>query len=93
MPDLEEVFQEVNDEVSFLGVSLDYTRERWTNVVAETGVTYQTGWDENFTIFETLGLFAMPTTLFVGQDGIVVEQWNGILSGDLLRDLINENLL
>jgi thiol-disulfide isomerase/thioredoxin len=93
MPEFEEVFQEVKDDVNFIGISRDDTAGPSLELIAETGVSYPTGWDQDGSIFPTLGLFAMPSTLFVDQDGVVIDQWSGILSGEGLREMIEEHLL
>ena len=55
-------------------------------------MTYAAGWDKDDTLFPTLGLFAMPTTLFVDPDGTIVATWAGILTADSLRDMSEDEL-
>ena len=93
MPEFEEVFQDVRDDVNFLGISRDDTAGPSIDLIDETGVTYAIGWDDEASLFPDLGLFAMPSTLFVDTNGAVVDQWGGILSADGLRELIEESLL
>lgn len=93
MPEFQEVFEEVGTEVGFLGISRDDIPGPSLALIDETGVQYPIGWDEQGELFPDLGLFAMPSTLFVNADGVIVEQWGGILSGSDLREMIEENLV
>ena len=93
MPEFEEVFQEFAGEVGFLGISRDPTPQASIDLIAETGVTYAAGWDKDDTLFPTLRLFAMPTTLFVNPDGTIVATWAGVLTADSLREMIEDELL
>lgn len=85
MPEFQQVFSEFEDRVGFLGISRDDTPDAALDLIAETGVTYPTGWDEDGALFPELGLFAMPTTLFLDADGVIVDEWAGLLAGDALR--------
>ena len=93
LPEFESVYQELKDEVNFIGISRDDSAEQSLELLAETGVTYPSGWDKDGSLFSELPLLGMPSTLMVDRDGVVVEQWSGVLTTEGLRDLITEHLL
>ena len=93
LPEFESVYQELKDEVNFIGISRDDSAEPSLELLAETGVTYPSGWDKDGSVFLELPLLGMPSTLMVDRDGEVVEQWAGKLTAEGLRDLITEHLL
>lgn len=93
LPDFEAVYQEFKDRVNFIGISRDSSADPSLELLADTGVSFPTGWDNNDSLFEELRLFTMPATLFVNRDGFVVEQWSGVLTKEDLRELIMERLL
>ncbi len=93
LPEFESVYQEVSDEVNFIGISRDDSPGESLQLLADTGVTYPSGWDSDGSLFPELGLLGMPSTLIVDSDGVVAEQWSGVLTAEDLRDLITEHLL
>ena len=93
LPDFEAVYGDLAQHVNFLGISRDSYAEQALGLLAETGVSFPTGWDQDGTLFAEFGLFSMPSTLFVDTNGSVVEQWSGVLSAERLRALITEHLL
>lgn len=93
LPDFESVYQEVSDEVNFIGISRDDSPAESLELLADTGVTFRSGWDPDGSLFGDLGLLSMPSTLLVERDGVVAEQWSGVLTAEDLSGLITEHLL
>lgn len=93
LPEFESVYQDVSEQVNFIGISRDEFPEESLELLAETGVTYPSGWDSEGSLFADLGLLGMPSTLLVDSDGLVVEQWSGVLTAEGLHGLITEHLL
>lgn len=93
MPDFEDVFQDVQDEVNFIGISLDQRPEDALDLIDATGVTYDIGWDPSEELFAHFRGFSYPTTVFVDAEGNVARVWSGVLNQDSLRDLIDEEIL
>lgn len=93
MPDFDSVFQSRDGEVAFVGISEDPRAEDSVELVAETGITYPTGWDPDGTIIASFNSFAMPTTVFVTADGQIAHMFSGALSAEGLDGLIDEHLL
>lgn len=88
MPDFEDVFQEVGDDVAFLGLSLQEPVERAEELVESTGVTYDVGSDTDGSAFAFFGGTGMPTTVFIDHTGAVVDIHSGALTADQLRSRI-----
>jgi thiol-disulfide isomerase/thioredoxin len=93
MPDFETVSQELAGQVNFVGMSIDQASGDALQLVEDTGVTYDIGWDPSEEIFNHFRPFAMPTTVFVNADGTIARVWSGALDGDALRDKISEEIL
>lgn len=92
MPDLERVHLDVADEVRFVGLNTQDSRQQAETLVARTGVTYDLGLDPDGTLFSDFEVVAMPTTFFVDAAGAIVHRHAGLLTEQQLRDLIAEHL-
>lgn len=93
LPDFETVHQDFAGQVNFLGLATQDRIENARLLVADTGITYPVGNDQNgnvFSIFEGLG---MPTTVFLDADGTVTRVHTGVLDVESLTDAINSDLL
>ena len=64
----------------------------WRSFVAETEITFETVFQPNTEIFTALGAQGMPSTALVSADGRVRHLHTGILTDDLLNELIDEHL-
>ena len=92
MPEFQEVFNGLNGEVAFLGLSQDQTPEDALALVERTGVTYDVGWDLDLEVYGATESIAMPTTAFVSPSGELLDTFAGILDAESLAELI-ENVL
>jgi len=92
MPAFEQVFQEVEGRVDFVGVAVSDRAADARRIVEETGVTYRWARDERGDVANAARVTQMPATMFVGSDGEVVAVHSGSLDADQLRDLIDEHL-
>jgi cytochrome c biogenesis protein CcmG/thiol:disulfide interchange protein DsbE len=88
MPDLEKVFQDVKDDVQFLGVNQSDQKGAAERLAAETGVTYPLASDPNGEVFRAFGGAGMPTTVFIDPDGNVVDVVTGQFTENSLREKI-----
>lgn len=84
MPDFEQVHQQLGDDVRFIGLAVNDRADDAAALVAETGVSYEWGFDVDAKIFEALEALVMPTTVFVNPSGEIVEVHAGILTADAL---------
>jgi len=91
MPDFDEVAQ-ARDDVRIVGMSQDVREEDATELIAETEITYDTGWDPEGDLFARFGAFAMPTTVFITAEGQVAEVFSGALDAEALDEMIDEHL-
>ncbi len=90
MPDFEAVHQQLGDSVAIVGLSIDADARDALELIDQTGITYDTGWDPRTTAYIEFGGFAMPTTVFIDSSGEVVEVFSGGLNVDALLDKIDQ---
>lgn len=93
MPTFEEVHQEVGDEVAFVGMNTQDRREDGERIVEETGVTYTVAGDVGLGMESAIGVFGMPTTVFISADGTITRQFTGPLDKAQLTQIIETDLL
>jgi thiol-disulfide isomerase/thioredoxin len=92
MPAFEEVYQEVGDEVAFLGLAVADRADDALALVEQTGVTYPTAQDPDSAVITALGGSVLPTTVLLDADGEIVATHNGELDADQLRGLLADEL-
>jgi cytochrome c biogenesis protein CcmG/thiol:disulfide interchange protein DsbE len=84
MPDFEDSSNAHAEQVAFIGVNLQDDAGAADGLAVETGVTYQLARDPQGVVYSAFGGIGMPTTVFIGADGIVREVVTGKLTrGDL----------
>ena len=88
MPDFQAVYRQVGDRVGFLGLDQTDQVDAARRFVAETGVTYRLAADPHGTAAGKLGVVGLPTTLFVGADGVLRGRRVGAKTADQLRAAI-----
>ncbi len=94
LPEFEEVHKANLDAgVRFVGISHDIDEATWRTFVSETEITFETVYQPQEDIWRALDGKGMPTTVFLSEDGTVMETWGGILSAELLQEKIDTNLL
>lgn len=92
MPDFETVHQATRDEITFVGISHDLAERDWFDLVAETGVTFDTGFQPDQEIFIAIDALGMPTTIFLDADGRIVHTHSGPVNAEILSGLIDTHL-
>ena len=89
MPDFDETYQELGDEIQFLMVNMtDGSREtldKAKNFVADSGFTFPVFYDVNYDAAITYGVTSLPTTYFIASDGTLVAYGAGAIDADTLR--------
>lgn len=93
MPEFERVHLARHDEVRFIGLNTQDNLADAEALVELTGVTYDLGLDPDGELFRQFEVIAMPSTYFVGDDGVIVHDHAGILNEQQLHDLIDEHLV
>lgn len=91
MPAFEEVSQELEGRVEFLGIDVADTEEAGLEMVERTGVTYPNARDPRSEIFAVYGGIALPRTVVIAADGTVAATHSGELDAQGLRDLLADN--
>jgi len=90
MPAIEAVKQDVGAEVAFVGVATNDRVDAARRRADETGVTWDLANDPQGAFITAVGGVVLPTTLFVDADGAVLEVHGGQISGDELREELEE---
>ena len=92
MPEFQAVFERLDGQVAFLGLSQDQSASDALDLVEATGVTYDMGWDPDLEVYRATGSVAMPTTAFVSPQGELLDTFAGALDTESLAERI-ENAL
>ena len=92
MPEFQEVFERLDGQVAFLGLSQDQSPQDALALVESTGVTYDVGWDLDLEVYGAAGSIAMPTTAFVSPSGELLDTFAGALDTEALAELIEDTL-
>lgn len=91
LPNFEQAHQAFKQQVNFLGLNLQDNPSSARRVIDDTGITYPVGEDPQGRIFQALGGFGMPTTIFVHADGTVTERYTGELTGPMLLERLRRH--
>ena len=92
MPEFQEVFEELDGQVAFLGLSQDRSAQAALDLIEATGITYDVGWDLDLEVYEATGSIAMPTTALVSDSGELVDTFAGALDAESLAEFIDDGL-
>jgi len=92
MPAFDRVYRRLEPEVAFVGINQNDTPEAARELARSTGVTYRLAEDPRGEAFALFGATGMPTTVFIDEEGDVVEMIAGGLSEDQLLSMIEEHL-
>ena len=87
------LFEQLGDQVAFIGIDHQDRRAAALDLLTETGVTYPTGYDPVGDIARAYGLFGMPTTVFISADGVILARRTGEMDALELERAINDVLL
>lgn len=92
MPAFQQVFEDVGDDVAFLGIDVQDAPRNAEPFVTDLAIAYPLAVDPQATYWRQVGGFAMPTTLFVRPSGTVVYRHTGPLDVEELRGLLASEL-
>jgi len=84
------VQEQVGTDVAFLGLNLQDERDAALRMVDETGVLFDLAEDPQGDLYVELGGIGMPFTVFIDENGNIVEAHNGPLNEQQLMDMINK---
>ena len=93
MPSLQAAAKRLEGKVTFIGIDHKDSRSEALDLLAETGVDYATGFDQQGEVLREYGLpDALPITLFLDEEGTVVERRLGELSETKLDEALDRLL-
>jgi cytochrome c biogenesis protein CcmG/thiol:disulfide interchange protein DsbE len=88
MPAFDEVYQQRNGTVAFVGINVRESADMAIEMAERTGVTYDLALDPNGAAARAFNVVNMPTTVFVTADGTVA----GVHSGALTSAQLDERI-
>ena len=92
MPEIEEVKQQVDANVRFVGVNVQDPADAGLELVERTGITWQVVRDPDGALIRAIGGRGMPTTVLLAPDGSIAASVTGALSAPDLRALLADAL-
>jgi thiol-disulfide isomerase/thioredoxin len=90
MPAFERVHRAIGDRVTFIGVAYQDSDDDARATVERTGVTYPTFGDSGQDAIGYFGGISMPTSVFIGADGNVVDVHSRALDERALRAALED---
>ena len=91
MPAIEQASQQFADEITVVGVDVTDSEASGNEMVDKTGVTYRNARDPRAEIFAVYGGIALPRTVVIGGDGVVLDTHSGELTAESLTELLAEH--
>jgi cytochrome c biogenesis protein CcmG/thiol:disulfide interchange protein DsbE len=89
LPEFQAVHDQVGDEVTFVGFANADRRADAVALADEVGLTYTLADDPDGSLFRSLELIAMPTTVFISADGEIEEVFAGQLTEAALIERVD----
>lgn len=88
MPNVAKAYEKFGgEEFEVVGVSLDKTKEPWLKAVEEDNITWVQLHDPEGEVADIYGVQAIPFTLLLDKDGVIIEK---NLRGDALQEKLDE---
>ncbi len=91
MPDFEEKYKELGEEVHFVMVNMTSGRENKESADAflkEKGYTFPVYYDIDGDAASTYGAYSLPTSYFIDAEGYIVARATGMIDGETLEEAI-----
>src|SRR5581483_2369091 len=89
LPAQEAMAQRYRGRVQFVGVTFNDARDSAPSLLDRSGVTYPAAFDTKSDLAYDYGIQGMPTTLFIGPDGNLLEGKKGEFSEPQLQTVID----
>lgn len=90
MPAFQAVHRRTGDDVAFLGINHQDSRDDALDLLRSAGVSYPSGFDPKGSVARAYGLYGMPTTVFISTDGRILATRTGELTESQLSTAITE---
>lgn len=89
MPDFDEVYGELGEEIHFLMVNMTTSSresfEKATAFIDEQGYSFPVFYDTDGDAAETYGVYSLPTTYFIDAEGYAVAQATGAIDRETME--------
>ncbi len=89
MPEFEEKYRELGEEVQFLMVNMttgnNESQEKASGYVRDQGFTFPVLYDLDSSAAVTYSVYSLPTTYFISREGYLMAQAMGAIDGDTLQ--------
>jgi len=92
MPDFDEAYAELGEDVHFLMVNMTSGRETLesaSSFIEEQGYSFPVYYDTDADAAMTYGVYSLPTTLFIDAEGYGIAQAMGAINAETLQRGIN----
>jgi thiol-disulfide isomerase/thioredoxin len=89
MPILQDA-SEAHPEVRFVGVAIEDSERSVADFVAEIGVTYNIGLDDDNVVRDAYPTLGMPTTFLIDPGGSIAKTHIGIVTAETVEELLIE---
>jgi hypothetical protein len=90
MPMLQAAHLRAGSKVAFLGIDRQDYRPDALRFLQKAGVTYPSAYDRDGSLDQAYRLRGMPTSVFIGADGRIVDQVTGPLTRDRLDAVLHD---
>ena len=90
MPVLANAHDKYGSKISFLGLNMNDSASVAKEFAQKYNVNYEIAFDPSGAFISSLGIATAPTTLFISQDGTILDQVAGELTTEKLDGLIAE---
>ena len=84
LPAFRSAQRRLGDDVQFLGMSHQDSREDGLDLLARAQIGFPSGFDPKGDVARAYGLYGMPTTIFISADGRIVATRTGEMTEDQL---------
>jgi len=88
MPDFDDAYAELGEDVHFLMVNMTSGRETLesaTSFIGEQGYSFPVYYDTDADAAMTYGIYSLPTTLFIDAEGYGIAQATGAINAETLQ--------
>lgn len=91
-PHLTAAHDKHGEEIQFLGVDIQDSRDSARDFMAEFDWTYPSLFDKSGSVRDRLGFIGQPVSLFYDARGNLVSTWNGPIGAEQLQERLDEIL-
>lgn len=91
MPDFEEKYKELGEDVQFMMINMTTGRETKESAdafLAEQGYSFPVFYDTESDAAATYGVYSLPTSYFIDAEGYIAARATGMIDGETLEEAI-----